>query len=217
MAKLSNRLRDAIISEVTSRHVHVLRKQVPADVALGPIPPIPSPTELRALINAHPAYVHTTDRAKLETFNSVLFTLPELPSEGMVVPIDPPLPLVKKMPLTLNSEWRAQKSPTNQLQITAGPESIRGHVDRAISSGIATYRRTVYNDLGSLNTIKEVIQKFPEWAELSCIRKAIAHEKKLRERLKAAKKDAQPLEIIDASEQLSAIAKARLLGAKYVT
>jgi hypothetical protein len=179
------------------------------------IPPLPSPQELSAMLQATAPYTKTTNRTNLSFTDHVMVHSPEQPT-SFKLKLDPPQPVCHIANLLITDEWTLNHY-GDTMQIHPGPLSERRKIRGTATSSLQTARQELSRSIRDVRTLARFLDHFPEWKDLPRVQEAIRHEIDVRKNATQARKNAKPLEAIELTAELSVIAKARLLGAKYVT
>lgn len=204
MAKISQHLRQSIVNQITAKY------EPTCDIL---VPPLPQANVLHALIENLDVYRETTNRASLpKTVEVGCCILPD--SKTYTLP--KPVPIIMRGEFPLTEEIKLESS-YGDLEITARKNSAVLRRAIELAKLRREYSSTVSRQLReyNINTTAQMVKSFPEHADLPCLVDAIAHEKAVRANNVKVRKEAPPLEVIEVDQ--TAIAKARLLGAKYVT
>ena len=216
MAKITQTLRGAILhAEIAAW----LEKNL--DTFYAGIPPVPTPEEFVKLFEATPEYAATTRRNHLYCTTNVTIHLPEKSTstysalrQEMQLPVA--LPIIKQKMLVLDNEWEVSYD-DDRHNITARESSVRQQRRAEFTRKSRHHREVSSHALRLMKTTKQLADIYPHLAAHECVQNIIAREKDLREQAKLRKKNAKPLEVIEITDSNTAIAKARLLGAKYVS
>jgi len=162
----------------------------------------------------------TTKRDILKCTNKATIHLPEKAitphGEKHDFELSEPLPLCHHMDLILNNDWALTTDPDHFI-LSPHEISERHHCRAEFNKAVHEYRTNIRHAVYSVETTTQLQNNFPGLARLPVVQNAIEHEKQVREAAKLKKKTAAPLEVIEVKDTNAAIAKARLLGAKYVT
>lgn len=204
MAKLSQHLRQQIVNQITAKY------EPTCDIL---VPPLPQANVLCTLIEGLDVYRETTNRKNLRLTDEVgCRILPD--SETYKLPKR--IPIIMRGDFPLTEEIKLESS-YGELEITARKNSAVLRRAIELAKLRREYSSTVSRQLReyNINTTAQMVNSFPEHADLPCLVDAIAHEKAVRANNVKVRKEAPPLEVIEVDQ--TAIAKARLLGAKYVT
>ena len=210
MANITQELRRAIQNQLADRYLNEHRREIFQDLE-----PLPTTNELTSLINNAPEYRCTTNFEHLEMTNEVLVMTPEH-RESVKIPVYPAVPVIRAKSITIG-EWVLEEChsglslvPTNTSERHARQEKLMGQC--------YTYKGYVNRTIASISTLAQFVKELPEWKDLECIVDAQTREKTARKNAAENRRNAKPLERVEIpADSNLAIAKARLLGAKYVT
>ena len=208
--KISQFLADRIAAEYASTH----------PLELLPEPPVPTGDEFATLIEATVPYSTTTERENLAHTHDLKVNLIE--RESVMLKTSKPLPILQQEARDgweLNDEWIICCHYANSETIDIDPSDTSKRVanyktkaEQRQAAKLEARRR-----LRHAGSIPAVRRNYPELCSTPSFRAAEQDMVRKREEAKARKKNKKPLEKVELETDPSIIiAKARLLGAKYV-
>lgn len=189
---------------------------------LLPEPPMPTADEFHALIENTVPYLSTTERDNLAHSHTLNI---DLLSEGVTqIKMTHALPMFQKPReikngWSLDSEWtiHCQYGDNDVISISPSRTSNRALNAARRQKELHEVRHAARSTLEKAGTIPAVRKNHPEFCKLDAFKKAEAYMIAKREEAKARKRNKKPLEKVELETDPSMIiAKARLLGAKYV-
>lgn len=201
--KISDALRTKIADEYTAAQYFVPDTKLPE---------FPSAETILEVILASSPYMATdkTKWAGLEQTNEIW---DDINSELIELPRK--IPLMRRGVIAITKDLRLNGG--DQLHISASSHSDYVRHYNELRNLKSQCRNGVLETVRLSDTLQQLIKNKKKFGELECVKAALAHEKAVRAAAKERKKNEvlEPIVIEDAAT--TAIAKARLLGAKFLS